>query len=328
MNPLKCPLAMLVAAHAFAQAVAADLGYSADQNQCLVANSDPRPNEHLTWTGACKAGYADGWGILEFRQGSTMLQRFEGHLSAGHFNGKGILSTPGRERIEGVWSGGVLVEGGNGPAKVETYPDGARYDGQFKGTLRHGYGEMVYAGGWRNDRWDGSGIAVYADGDRYEGELKNGQRHGKGSLTSAKGNRYEGDWKNDMAHGKGMLVYADGGRYEGEWKHGLFDGAGTYLRANGDRTVGEFKRGRLDGRAKVHLGSGIEYEGTWKAGELDGACAIRMRNLYTYVGACKRGVLHGKGVLNMGNGTHIEADFEDGRPKLPLPLMPELMRGA
>jgi hypothetical protein len=147
MNALRHLLAIPFAVLACSQLSAAESGYLPDQNDCLVANPHPKPDEHVSWTGACKSGYADGWGILEFRQGQVVTQRYEGSLAAGRLEGEGTLTTlttAGVSGVDGVWSRGRLVSRVAGPARVVTYSDGGRYEGELKGDLRHGYGELAY----------------------------------------------------------------------------------------------------------------------------------------------------------------------------------------
>jgi len=52
--------------------------------------------------------------------------------------------------------------------------------GQWKGTMRHGYG-----------------VQVWPDGARYEGYWKANKAHGKGKFYHVEGDVYEGDWLED-----------------------------------------------------------------------------------------------------------------------------------
>ena len=45
------------------------------------------------------------------------------------------------------------------------------------------------------------GTRDYPDGKRYEGQWKDGFRHGQGTCYYANGNKYEGNWVNDRANG-------------------------------------------------------------------------------------------------------------------------------
>ena len=71
----------------------------------------------------------------------------------------------------------------------------------------------------------------YPDGRRYEGEYKDNKRDGYGIMTYQdggfyqEGSRYEGEWKNDKRNGQGVMTYLDDGRsLEGEFKEDVFIG--------------------------------------------------------------------------------------------------------
>jgi hypothetical protein len=71
----------------------------------------------------------------------------------------------------------------------------------------------------------------YPDGRRYEGEYKNNKRGGYGIMNYQavglyqEGSRYEGEWKNDKRDGQGVMIYLDDGRrLEGEFKEDVFIG--------------------------------------------------------------------------------------------------------
>ena len=71
--------------------------------------------------------------------------------------------------------------------KIHEYEDGSRYDGEFKGQARHGYGTMifkdkgVYRGFWKDNKMHGKGIFVGSDGFRYEGQWSDNTMIGIGS---------------------------------------------------------------------------------------------------------------------------------------------------
>jgi len=65
---------------------------------------------------------------------------------------------------------------------------------------------------------------TYPDGKKYEGEWKGGMRHGQGILTRPDGMKYEGEWKDNKPNGWGTLTYPDGKKRIGEWKDGKFIG--------------------------------------------------------------------------------------------------------
>ena len=67
-------------------------------------------------------------------------------------------------------------------------------------------------------------IEIYPDGSIYEGEWKDDLQNGYGTWTFADGSIYVGEWKNGEYHGHGRLTYPDGKKHEGEWKDGVYVG--------------------------------------------------------------------------------------------------------
>lgn len=116
----------------------------------------------------------------------------------------------------------------------------------------------------------GTGTYSFPNGDRYEGEWRNTTRHGRGTYYFAIGSRYEGDWHYGEIHGRGTMYYADGARYEGEWKDGDFDGQGTLYYADGDRYEGEWKDDRQHGQGTYYFANGDHFKGGWVKGEREG----------------------------------------------------------
>ena len=68
---------------------------------------------------------------------------------------------------------------------------------------------------------------IYSDGALYEGELDGFVRHGKGKLTFANGDIYEGEFISDEINGHGKFIYySTGDVYEGEISGGKKVGIG------------------------------------------------------------------------------------------------------
>ncbi|MBF0107582.1 MAG: SUMF1/EgtB/PvdO family nonheme iron enzyme [Magnetococcales bacterium] len=91
------------------------------------------------------------------------------------------------------------------------------------------------------------GTRDYPDGVRYEGEFKDGQRHGKGIQTWPDGARYEGTFSNDKRHGRGLFTWPTQARYEGEFVDGKRHGQGVYSWPNGARYEGTYLDGQRHG---------------------------------------------------------------------------------
>ena len=96
-----------------------------------------------------------------------------------------------------------------------------------------------FAGYWSNC----FGTARFPNGERYEGEFRDDKRNGRGTFYHASGDRYEGEFRDDKRNGRGTYSFlADnqfkGDRYEGEFRDSKYNGLGTYYRANGKVTTG------------------------------------------------------------------------------------------
>ena len=65
------------------------------------------------------------------------------------------------------------------------------------------------------------GTITYPDGKKYEGQFRYRERNGRGTLTYADGRKYVGEYKDDVPHGFGTGFSADGAaEYRGEWANG------------------------------------------------------------------------------------------------------------
>jgi hypothetical protein len=164
---------------------------------CKVWDSNPAPGETVSWSGACKDGFADGPGIRKWtlsgdRPGSTT----EGTFTAGKLEGQGVAKYAG-----GKYEGAFRADSPNGKG-VFTSADGTVYTGDFVDGLR-----------------SGKGVTVFPDGKRYEGEFESNYWNGKGVLTWPNGDRYEGDFLRGSQTGKGVLITA-GIRREGDFLDG------------------------------------------------------------------------------------------------------------
>ena len=92
-----------------------------------------------------------------------------------------------------------------------TFKNGAKYKGQWKGEMRHGYGEQTwadgakYAGDWRLNKAHGKGTFWHVTGDKYEGQWVGGLKHGpKGIFTRASDQTIlVAEWKGDRANVSG-----------------------------------------------------------------------------------------------------------------------------
>ena len=192
------PLLLLAVLPAWAQN--APLGWVADpRTGCRVWDAPLRPNETMSWSGACAETIAQGRGVLVWTTDGKQTSRYEGDVRDGKLNGRGVF----------------------------TYPNGSCYTGEFRDNLRSGRGTMAflngnsYDGQWRDNERNGSGVYTWVTtGTRYDGEWRASKRHGRG-ITTYPTARYEGEYRDDLPNGNGVLT--DGGDvYSGSWSNGCF----------------------------------------------------------------------------------------------------------
>lgn len=153
---------------------------------CRVAAPSPAPSGLPVWNGNCKDGFAEGKGMLAWRDTKGRSRRLEGVFAAGQVQGEATLR----------------------------YTANALYIGTFKNNTPDGHGYFRYSdgsqyeGSVRMGDLEGAREMVYADGDHYKGEFKHDQPDGNGVMTFVLGGRYEGGWKDGRRSGSGKLVYA------------------------------------------------------------------------------------------------------------------------
>lgn len=227
----------------------------ADANDCKLWDGNPKDKETVTWSGACKDGYAEGPGVLQWIVDGKPSSTFEGSFSAGKRNGKGVEAS-----VSGVRFEGNFVDDHREGKGALTFPDGAHYEGDFLGDRRTGKGAMTfkdgahYEGDFVNDKLTGKGVFTWADGARYEGDMVDGNPSGKGAIKLASGDRYEGDFVGGKRTGKGVYTWASGDRYEGDFVDGKMVGGGNFSKARQAYAMkdNEGYTGSLIKRDRVH----------------------------------------------------------------------------
>eukprot|EP00826_Nyctotherus_ovalis_P045524 TRINITY_DN5049_c0_g3_i1.p1 TRINITY_DN5049_c0_g3~~TRINITY_DN5049_c0_g3_i1.p1 ORF type:complete len:222 (+),score=56.66 TRINITY_DN5049_c0_g3_i1:2669-3334(+) len=78
-----------------------------------------------------------------------------------------------------------------------------------------------------NEEFTGYGVRNFPNGDRYEGEWKQGKMEGYGKYDFANGDKYEGEYVSGLISGAGIYCYSNGSKYEGQWKDGTRCGKGA-----------------------------------------------------------------------------------------------------
>jgi len=213
------------------------------------------PGGEITYEGEFKNGEFSGHGVYkskpesiiysgEFKNDQRNGMGFlysKGGMLYGEFKNDRLIRGTGKRRFkddESTWEGdfenerlkygkrnwpngdtyvGALDEnGGIDDGKgVFTWANRAKYDGEYKDGLMHGFGvftlldgSSVFEGQFKNDRKH-KGTLTSSDGSVFEGQFINNQKH-KGTLTSPDGSVYKGYFKNNRKHGRGHLTLSNG----------------------------------------------------------------------------------------------------------------------
>jgi len=148
-------------------------------------------------------------------------------------NCKGVYESETGHKYSGLFKLGEIIKG------ISIYPGGAKYVGEFKNYIPHGYGTFVWANGdkyygeWKNGQSDGNGTKIWNNGRKYLGKFKEDKLHGKGTLFYPDGKKYEGEFLNGKRHGKGTFTYSDGSAYIGNFISGKEHGVGDCISPDG-----------------------------------------------------------------------------------------------
>jgi len=201
---------------------------------------------------------------------------------------------------------------------VVSFPNGDRYEGEFRNGLMHGWGVYVsklgdrYEGMFENDLRNGPGTQTTTAGERYTGTFVSGIRRGLGSLTQSDGSRYAGDFRNDMINGRGVMYYPDGSKYAGDFMNGRKHGKGIIRFPNGDVHEGEFRADLRTGKGEYRFADGSRYSGDFVDGVRHGQGRYRDADGAEYIGPFKDGRMHGEGVRVYPGGQRVKGLWRDG----------------
>ncbi|MBA4387795.1 MAG: hypothetical protein C0404_07430 [Verrucomicrobia bacterium] len=215
----------------------------------------------------------------------------------------------------------VLKQQGNprGPISAVKFPNGDRYEGEFKDGLMNGWGTYEYRNGdryegeFKSDMKHGKGTYTYRNGDKFIGELRNDMKENRGSFLFHNGDRYVGEFRNDMISGKGTMLYQNGNKFAGDFVTGVKCGNGVFCYANGDVYKGEFRDDTRNGKGTYFFNNGTKYMGEFKNGLRHGKGRYIYSGGEEYVGDFKQGNKDGFGVCIYPDGKRLNGVWKDDR---------------
>lgn len=191
------------------------------------------PPKNMFYTGSFVNGVISGFGTMRWKNGDeytgmfkrgkghgigTMLYGSTGDVYKGEFkqgmrHGTGTLSI----NKSAITFEGKYISDSPSNVGILHYSDGGMFRGSISGWKRSGNGRMQwpngdrYEGNWKDDLPHGQGMYEYVlHGCTYGGNFKNGQRHGPGKMLFDSGLEYDGMWQFNEANGMGRMTYPNG----------------------------------------------------------------------------------------------------------------------
>lgn len=188
--------------------------------------------------------------------------------------------------------------------RIKYFPSGAKYIGNVKDNVFHGYGKIIYPdGSFYQGDWQRNvkhGFGIYCNDDltvQYIAQFKHGKRHGIGILKNQLGDEYIGQWEDGKMSGIGILSSQNGDFYRGQFSNNHYHGIGMFIKKNGDVYLGYCMNGRAHGLGILSLRNGEKYKGYFERNARHGKGACIYSNGCKYFGHWYRGVHHGYGVF-------------------------------
>ncbi|MDR0532250.1 MAG: hypothetical protein LBG83_09355 [Oscillospiraceae bacterium] len=200
----------------------------------------PYDDGGYTYTGTLHAGKFSGGGKVSFSDGS----HYEGDFLDGSFQGQGKFTGTDGWSYEGLFENGRPTTGILYTKQGELNVDFSR--GEIALHNAEALKLWKYSGGLSARGQRGSGVFTFPDGAKYAGEFANGFAEGQGTYTDGDGKAlYTGGWATGLYSGEGKYAAPDGSfRYEGQFANGQFNGEGTVTTKEGKTIAGTWKNGK------------------------------------------------------------------------------------
>jgi hypothetical protein len=176
------------------------------------------PNKAQSNLPACpSSGYLHNcYGTFTYSNGN----KYVGEWKDDKFGGQGTLFLYGRsDKKQGIWSDGVLIQSSLVQASVVDNQAATILPPE---TINGSNLPSCQGSEFRNLN-NCFGTFTFPDGAKYVGEWKAMMMHGQGTLISAKGVKYIGEWKDNNYNGQGTLLASNGSVInQGIWANGNF----------------------------------------------------------------------------------------------------------
>ena len=245
------------------------------------------------YIGEFKNGEIHGVGVCYYSDD----RKYQGNWVHRYPEGKGTMTYPDNTSRTGNWKKGQPVDDNGQIIELSRANPIVKSDetdiqsGCVNGDCQNGKGTFAYPdgsrfeGNFRNGRPQGNGTFNYPNGEKYTGSFQNGVPHGKGQLAQSDGKTITGQWSEgeyigterlannrkgcidgDCQEGFGNYIFRDGAKYEGTFKNGLPHGTGKVLYRNSEKYEGEMAKGSFNGKGTLSLMDGTKVSGYWQDG--------------------------------------------------------------
>lgn len=280
------------------------------------------------YTGEFKNGEIHGKGICTYTDGS----RYQGEWKHRYPDGNGTKTYADGTKRTGLWKKGKPVDK-NGKVEEAFIAK--------KKEERNDDGTNIQTGCLSGDCKNGTGVFAYPDGSKYEGDFKNEKLEGQGTFFFVNGDKYTGNFKENYPDGQGTRQYADKHQETGLWKMGEFvgsilavdgrmgcidgdcvDGQGTFVFKEGSaKYTGDFEEGMPNGKGSCLYANGDQYIGEWEDGAFSGYGTLTLHDGTKIEGYWVEGDFHG--VDDPDAEEDIAEVKTDTKPEVPAEKVPE-----
>jgi hypothetical protein len=255
---------------AFGGAAIADGFTSASNNSAKVWNKYPNSKRSIEWRGAVDSeGFASGRGVALFKNRGDVAGAYFGTMHEGRMEGHVVAIYP----LTGLCYVGQISDWSESGYGSMRFPDGSRYEGQWRegnregnGTQWHPGGDVAFQGKFTDDQ-PASGEKLFS---RPDFAISNGglvQR----KFQSVKIRWYGAKDADGMASGFGVAVSSGengiSGIYHGLATAGRLDTNVVAIYANYNARmafVGEIADWNENGFGQMFYPNGTTYIGRWK----------------------------------------------------------------
>lgn len=196
----------------------------------------------------------------------------------------------------------------------------AVYVGQWKGSVRHGFGEQTWSDGarfvgcWHKNLPEGPGKLVHADGDMFVGQWRRGMADGLGIYYVRNcSTTYWGEWHQDLQHGYGVEDFANESQYTGQFQNGKKQGVGVCCWSDGSTFEGHWRNNQISGHGFWVDGDGRTIRGSWRCSSINGCAEYCWPEGSTYRGQYVEDQKQGFGILTSADGRRFEGFWHHGK---------------